>query len=142
MCHWTVAARLLHSLPRGMVNSSRSWSAPTWPPGDLASCNTSPEHPIIKPMPVPVGTAVKAIECCNALSSRTSLRPAIQAESPLMTVCCSVRGLDMPGRVDHVVNFDFPMNAVDYLHRTGRTARAGAPGSISSLVARRDQVTP
>lgn len=46
----------------------------------------------------------------------------------------------MPGRVDHVVNFDFPMNAVDYLHRTGRTARAGAPGAITSLVTRRDQV--
>jgi Helicase conserved C-terminal domain len=52
------------------------------------------------------------------------------------------RGLDMPGRVDHVVNFDFPLNAVDYLHRTGRTARAGASGSITSLVARRDQVLP
>lgn len=48
----------------------------------------------------------------------------------------------MPGRVDHVVNFDFPLNAVDYLHRTGRTARAGASGSITSLVARRDQVLP
>lgn len=46
----------------------------------------------------------------------------------------------MPGRVDHVVNFDFPLNAVDYLHRTGRTARAGATGAITSLVTRRDQV--
>ncbi len=45
----------------------------------------------------------------------------------------------MPGRVDHVVNFDFPLNPVDYLHRTGRTARAGATGAITSLVARRDQ---
>ena len=50
------------------------------------------------------------------------------------------RGLDLPGRVDHVVNFDFPLNPVDYLHRTGRTARAGARGRITSLVARRDQV--
>jgi len=39
-----------------------------------------------------------------------------------------------------VVNFDFPLNPVDYLHRTGRTARAGARGRITSLVARRDQV--
>ena len=50
------------------------------------------------------------------------------------------RGLDLPGRVDHVVNFDFPLNPVDYLHRTGRTARAGAQGRITSLIARRDQV--
>lgn len=49
------------------------------------------------------------------------------------------RGLDIPGKVDHVVNFDFPLNAVDYLHRTGRTARAGASGKITSIVAKRDR---
>lgn len=38
-----------------------------------------------------------------------------------------------------MVNFDFPLNPVDYLHRTGRTARAGAQGRITSLVTRRDQ---
>ena len=48
------------------------------------------------------------------------------------------RGLDMPGRVDHVVNFDFPMNPIDYIHRTGRTARAGSSGRITSIVAKRD----
>lgn len=46
----------------------------------------------------------------------------------------------MPGRVDHVVNFDFPMNPMDYIHRTGRTARAGASGRITSIVAKRDAV--
>lgn len=50
------------------------------------------------------------------------------------------RGLDIPGKVDHVVNFDFPRNPVDYLHRTGRTARAGASGKITSLVSKRDRV--
>lgn len=45
----------------------------------------------------------------------------------------AARGLDFPGQVDHVVNFDFPRNPVDYLHRTGRTARAGNTGRITSL---------
>jgi superfamily II DNA/RNA helicase len=36
--------------------------------------------------------------------------------------------------------FDFPLNSLDYLHRIGRTARANNPGSVTALVAKRDQV--
>lgn len=42
------------------------------------------------------------------------------------------RGLDIPG-VDHVVQADFASTAVDFLHRTGRTARADRPGRVTSL---------
>ena len=36
----------------------------------------------------------------------------------------AARGLDFGGtKVEHVVNFDFPMNPIDYIHRSGRTAR-------------------
>lgn len=43
------------------------------------------------------------------------------------------RGLHIDG-VTHVVNYDLPENAEDYLHRIGRTARAGAKGDAISLV--------
>ncbi|KAL9245060.1 hypothetical protein vseg_018756 [Gypsophila vaccaria] len=55
------------------------------------------------------------------------------------TLVCTdlaARGLDLD--VDHVIMFDFPKNSVDYLHRTGRTARMGAKGKVTSLVTKRD----
>jgi ATP-dependent RNA helicase RhlB len=42
------------------------------------------------------------------------------------------RGLHIEG-VSHVVNWDMPQDAEDYVHRIGRTARAGAAGKAISL---------
>ncbi|KAL8109458.1 hypothetical protein AgCh_025524 [Apium graveolens] len=47
------------------------------------------------------------------------------------TLVCTdlaARGLDPD--VDHVIMFDFPLTSIDYLHRTGRTARMGAKGML------------
>lgn len=81
---------------------------------------------------VPVSERKIAIASFSSEDSDTA--PPILVATDL-----AARGLDIPGRVDHVVNFDFPLNPVDYLHRTGRTGRAGAKGKITSLVAKGDE---
>ena len=47
------------------------------------------------------------------------------------------RGLDVP-EVDFVINFDVPRNPTDYVHRVGRTARAGRKGTSITFVGQRD----
>jgi len=42
------------------------------------------------------------------------------------------RGLDVPA-IQHVINFDIPDTVEEYIHRAGRTARAGAVGIVSTI---------
>ena len=47
------------------------------------------------------------------------------------------RGLDIPA-IKHVINFDLPQVPEDFIHRIGRTARAGAEGSALSFIGNGD----
>ena len=47
------------------------------------------------------------------------------------------RGIDISG-ITHVINYDIPMEADDYVHRVGRTARAGREGHAITFVTGRD----
>ena len=50
----------------------------------------------------------------------------------------AARGLDVPS-VSHVFNFDVPGHAEDYVHRIGRTGRAGRDGKAITICSTRDE---
>ena len=56
-----------------------------------------------------------------------------------LIVCSDVaaRGLDIPD-VSHVINYDAPHHSEDYVHRIGRTGRAGKTGEALTIVTRAD----
>ena len=55
----------------------------------------------------------------------------------LVATDVAARGLDIKG-ISHVINFDLPSIAEDYIHRIGRTGRAGENGIAVSLVTPED----
>jgi len=55
----------------------------------------------------------------------------------LLATDVAARGIDVPD-VSHVINFDMPRKADIYVHRIGRTGRAGAKGTAISLVEAHD----
>lgn len=72
-------------------------------------------------------------------SERTANLSRFRASAARLLVATDVaaRGLDIPS-VGLVVNFEVPRNPDDYVHRVGRTARAGREGEAITLVGQRD----
>jgi superfamily II DNA/RNA helicase len=68
-------------------------------------------------------------------SERTATLDRFRKSEIALMVCSDVaaRGLDIDA-VSHVFNFDVPFNAEDYVHRIGRTGRAGLSGAAYTLI--------
>eukprot|EP00953_Heterococcus_sp_UTEX-ZZ885_P022424 12407-Heterococcus_DN1.PRE.2 len=83
---------------------------------------------------------------CAALHAQMQQRQRLRsldflrAEPTAVLIATDVaaRGLDVPS-VDHVVHYDMPRSAADFVHRSGRTARAGKSGFALAIVAPRDE---
>uniref|UniRef100_A0A6G1SAI0 RNA helicase n=1 Tax=Aceria tosichella TaxID=561515 RepID=A0A6G1SAI0_9ACAR len=74
-------------------------------------------------------TQVKRLAALNKFKAKTS--------SVLIATDVASRGLDIP-HVDVVINFDLPQHSKDYIHRVGRTARAGRYGKSITFVTQYD----
>ena len=71
--------------------------------------------------------------------SRMAALDSFRNDSVQLLVCSDVaaRGLDIPD-VSHVINYDAPHHSEDYVHRIGRTGRAGKLGVALTIVTRAD----
>jgi len=72
-------------------------------------------------------------------NKRNSIMDQFHSKEVYILICTDVaaRGLDIKG-VSHVYNYDIPKTSDEYIHRIGRTARAGKDGFAISLVSQRD----
>jgi ATP-dependent RNA helicase RhlE len=84
------------------------------------------------------GTAAQAIHGNKTQPQRQKALNAFKAGQVRILVATDVaaRGLDIPN-VSHVINFDQPTTYDDYVHRIGRTGRAGKRGHALTFVASR-----
>ena len=81
------------------------------------------------------GGAVAGLHGGRRQSERDRVMAAFKSGEIDVLVATNVaaRGLDIPD-VTHVFNYDMPQNAEEYIHRVGRTARAGKPGTAVTFV--------
>ena len=82
-----------------------------------------------------LGFKVASLQGAISMTERkAALRKFNEGDSQILIATdVASRGLDLPD-VTHVYNFDMPANAAIYVHRAGRTARAGAKGVVTTLV--------
>jgi ATP-dependent RNA helicase RhlE len=86
------------------------------------------------------GIRAEAIHGNKSQNARERALSAFKSNKPPVLVATDIaaRGLDVDA-VTHVVNFDLPMTPEIYVHRIGRTARAGAEGIAITLCDREER---
>ncbi len=86
------------------------------------------------------GHKAQAIHGNLRQSKRDNVLKAFRASRFRVLVATDVaaRGLDVP-HIQHVINHDLPQCPEDYIHRIGRTARAGATGSALNLITKKEE---
>jgi len=86
-------------------------------------------------------TGIDAMSIHGGLSQarRLQVLDKFNSKTTFVLVCTDVaaRGLDIPG-VSHVYNYEIPHDSKQYIHRIGRTARAGKNGIVINLISDRD----
>ena len=86
------------------------------------------------------GIDALAIHGGYSQDKRTRVMKQFNAQKRVYVLVCTdvaARGLDIKG-VSHVYNYDIPRESKTYIHRIGRTARAGEEGKAINILSERD----
>ncbi|KAJ6166838.1 RNA helicase [Penicillium chermesinum] len=105
----------------------------------IVFCNHTKTADMLERMLRRLGHRATSLHSLLPQSERTSNLARFRAAAARILVATDVasRGLDIPS-VSLVINFDVPRNPDDYVHRVGRTARAGRSGEAVTMVGQRD----
>eukprot|EP00388_Colpodella_angusta_P043911 GDKK01061066.1.p1 GENE.GDKK01061066.1~~GDKK01061066.1.p1 ORF type:complete len:388 (-),score=91.16 GDKK01061066.1:391-1554(-) len=110
----------------------------------LVFCKTKKTADFLERQLRAVGFDIMAIHGDKEQRQREYILDRFKRESKLTVVATDVaaRGLDIK-QLDVVINYDFPMQIDDYVHRIGRTGRAGCKGESFTFISKaEDQITP
>lgn len=105
----------------------------------MVFCNTRGTVDFVSQNLIRIGIKAQAIHGGLTQNSRTKVLEEFKRNDTKVLICTDVagRGLDIKG-VSHVYNYNIPKNSTDYIHRVGRTARAGAEGKVINLISSDD----
>jgi len=105
----------------------------------MVFCNTQRNTDFVANNLKNSGINALAIHGGHSQEKRNMTMGKFNSQKISVLVCTDVaaRGLDIKG-VSHVYNYDSPKDSKDYIHRIGRTARAGEKGKVINIVASRD----
>jgi len=105
----------------------------------MVFCNTRRKVDSVAKNLKSVGINATAIHGGLTQSRRSSVLKHFHSQTVHVLVCTDVaaRGLDIKG-VSHIYNYDIPNDSKEYIHRIGRTARAGKEGRAISILVKRD----
>jgi superfamily II DNA/RNA helicase len=101
----------------------------------MVFCNTRKRVDFVAKNLLANGIEAKAIHGGYSQARRTRTLDHFHSKKMHVLVCTDVaaRGLDIP-HVSHVYNYDIPRESKEYVHRIGRTARAGKEGKVVNIL--------
>lgn len=135
----TVDHRLMQVLPKDKKYALRDLIERENIKNAFVFCNRKKDVDMLGKWLSEKGFSAAALHGDMVQSKRTETLQAFKDGKISLMVCSDVaaRGLDVSG-VSHVFNYDVPFNADDYVHRIGRTGRAGQSGKAWTLVTESD----